>query len=221
MNIYEKIQKVKLELSKRELKKSGENTFAKYKYYELGDFMPSIIELCEKHKLFTQISFTNEEGILLIIDGDEENARTLENGMKDYDCVRYSSPTRELDLKGANAIQTLGGIQTYLRRYLYMNAFDIVEADMFDGVEFERKKKAKKEKTELDLIIEKAKEAFKHANDETKSKVGTKMKSLGYNTFSDLSKKQSKNDIIELANVLNIEVPEDLLDKETTIKGNK
>lgn len=221
MNIYEKIQKVKLELSKRELKKSGENTFAKYKYYELGDFMPSIIELCEKHKLFTQISFTNEEGILLIIDGDEENARTLENGMKDYDCVRYSSPTRELDLKGANAIQTLGGIQTYLRRYLYMNAFDIVEADMFDGVEFERKKKAKKEKTELDLIIEKAKEAFKYANDETKSKVGTKMKSLGYNTFSDLSKKQSKNDIIELANVLNIEVPEDLLDKETTIKGNK
>jgi hypothetical protein len=221
MNIYEKIQKVKLELSKRELKKSGENTFAKYKYYELGDFMPSIIELCEKHKLFTQISFTNEEGILLIIDGDEENARTLENGMKDYDCVRYSSPTRELDLKGANAIQTLGGIQTYLRRYLYMNAFDIVEADMFDGVEFERKKKAKKEKTELDLIIEKAKEAFKDANDETKSKVGTKMKSLGYNTFSDLSKKQSKNDIIELANVLNIEVPEDLLDKETTIKGNK
>ena len=221
MNIYEKIQKVKLELSKRELKKSGENTFAKYKYYELGDFMPSIIELCEKHKLFTQISFTNEEGILLIIDGDEENARTLENGMKDYDCVRYSSPTRELDLKGANAIQTLGGIQTYLRRYLYMNAFDIVEADMFDGVEFERKKKAKKEKTELDLIIEKAKEAFKDANDETKSKVGTKMKSLGYNTFSDLSKKQSKNDIIELANVLNIEVPEDLLNKETTIKGNK
>ena len=44
MNIYKKIQAVKKELSERELKKSGENTFSKFKYYELGDFLPSIIE---------------------------------------------------------------------------------------------------------------------------------------------------------------------------------
>ena len=45
MSIYHKIQKVKLELSSRELKKSGENTYSGFKYYELGDFLPSIIEL--------------------------------------------------------------------------------------------------------------------------------------------------------------------------------
>lgn len=60
MNIYKKIQKVKLELSQRELKKSGENTFSKFKYYELGDFLPSIIELCDKYGLFTKIDFENE-----------------------------------------------------------------------------------------------------------------------------------------------------------------
>lgn len=222
MNIYEKLQKVKLELSKRELKKSGENKFAGYKYYELGDFMPSIIELCDKYKLFTQITFTEDQGILLVIDADDENSRNLENGMKDFDCIKYVSPIRDLELKGANAIQALGGVQTYLRRYLYMNAFDIVEADMFDGVEFERKKKAKKEKNELDIIIEEAKNAFKSATDTVKSEVGSKMKSLGYNTFSDLSKKQSKNDIIELANILGINVPEDLVKTEKkSQKGNK
>ena len=48
MTIYHKIQKVKLELSSRELKKSGENTYSGFKYYELGDFLLSIIELCGK-----------------------------------------------------------------------------------------------------------------------------------------------------------------------------
>ena len=58
MNIYQKIQAVKKELSERELKKSGENKFSGFKYYELGDFLPSIIELCAKYGLFTQITFT-------------------------------------------------------------------------------------------------------------------------------------------------------------------
>ena len=57
MTIYHKIQKVKLELSSRELKKSGENTYSGFKYYELGDFLPSIIELCDKYGLCTKISF--------------------------------------------------------------------------------------------------------------------------------------------------------------------
>lgn len=40
---------------------------------------------------------------------------------------------RTLDLKGANAVQTLGGVETYLRRYLYMAMLDIVESDHFDN----------------------------------------------------------------------------------------
>jgi hypothetical protein len=40
---------------------------------------------------------------------------------------------KELDIKGANAMQSLGGIETYQRRYLYMSALDITENDMFDA----------------------------------------------------------------------------------------
>lgn len=216
MNIYQKIQAVKKELSERELKKSGENKFSGFKYYELGDFLPSIIELCAKYGLFTQITFTEDKGILNIVDC---NAEVIQEGSpNEYRIVQYESPLKELELKGANAIQALGGAETYLRRYLYMNAFDIVEADMFDSAEFEKKKKAKTEKTALEKIINDCKEAFKKADDDIKKETGTLMKSLGYATFADITKAQNKQDILSLAKLLKVEIPAELQEENNTQK---
>lgn len=216
MNIYQKIQAVKKELSERELKKSGENKFSGFKYYELGDFLPSIIELCAKYGLFTQITFTEDKGILNIVDC---NAEVVQEGTpSEYRIVQYESPLKELELKGANAIQALGGAETYLRRYLYMNAFDIVEADMFDSAEFEKKKKAKTEKTALEKIINDCKEAFKKADDDIKKETGTLMKSLGYATFADITKAQNKQDILSLAELLKVEIPAELQEENNTQK---
>lgn len=216
MNIYQKIQAVKKELSERELKKSGENKFSGFKYYELGDFLPSIIELCAKYGLFTQITFTEDKGILNIVDC---NAEVVQEGTpSEYRIVQYESPLKELELKGANAIQALGGAETYLRRYLYMNAFDIVEADMFDSAEFEKKKKAKTEKTALEKIINDCKEAFKKSDDDIKKETGTLMKSLGYATFADITKAQNKQDILSLAELLKVEIPTELQEENNTQK---
>ena len=216
MNIYQKIQAVKKELSERALKKSGENKFSGFKYYELGDFLPSIIELCAKYGLFTQITFTEDKGILNIVDC---NAEVVQEGTpSEYRIVQYESPLKELELKGANAIQALGGAETYLRRYLYMNAFDIVEADMFDSAEFEKKKKAKTEKTALEKIINDCKEAFKKADDDIKKETGTLMKSLGYATFADITKAQNKQDILSLAKLLKVEIPAELQEENNTQK---
>ena len=216
MNIYQKIQAVKKELSERELKKSGENKFSGFKYYELGDFLPSIIELCAKYGLFTQITFTEDKGILNIVDC---NAEVVQEGTpSEYRIVQYESPLKELELKGANAIQALGGAETYLRRYLYMNAFDIVEADMFDSAEFEKKKKAKTEKTALEKIINDCKEAFKKSDDDIKKETGTLMKSLGYATFADITKAQNKQDILSLAKLLKVEIPTELQEENNTQK---
>lgn len=227
MNIYQKIQAVKKELAERELKKSGENSYSGFKYYELGDFLPSIIELCQKYELFTQITFTNDTGILYIIDASTPVPKQGENGQwkEEYRLVTYTAPMRDLELKGANAIQALGGVQTYLRRYLYMNAFDIVEADMFDSVAFEKKKKKKEEAGELEEIISKCKSEFaklsKLKTDAKASKedkenaatiienTGDLMKKLGYSTFGDVSKKQEKNDILALADILKVKIAEE------------
>ena len=216
MNIYQKIQAVKKELSVRELKKSGENKFSGFKYYELGDFLPSIIELCAKYGLFTQITFTEDKGILNIADCSAEVVQ--EGTPSEYRIVQYESPLKELELKGANAIQALGGAETYLRRYLYMNAFDIVEADMFDSAEFEKKKKAKTEKTALEKIINDCKEAFKKSDDDIKKETGTLMKSLGYATFADITKAQNKQDILSLAELLKVEIPAELQEENNAQK---
>ena len=122
MNIYEKIQLVKEELLKRDLKKSGENKFAGFKYYELSDITPAIIELCNKYKLFTAFSYDERIAMLKI--------RNVEKPEED---LIYTSPMVELELKGCNKVQALGGTETYQRRYLYMSAFDITENDMFDA----------------------------------------------------------------------------------------
>lgn len=123
INIYQKIQAIKEELLEMNLKKSGLNKFANFSYYELPDFLPQIIKLCNKYNLFTQINFNETNGTLTIIDAEEPNSK-----------VEYVTPTEELELKGCNKIQALGGTQTYLRRYLYMNAFDITENDLFDNI---------------------------------------------------------------------------------------
>lgn len=122
MSIYKKIQLVKQKLLEANLRKTGENKYAGFKYYELADFTPTIINLCNEVGLFTKITFNNEEAKLTIINSDKPDQRE-----------EYTSPMRTLELKGCNQIQALGGVETYSRRYLYMSAFDIIENDMFDA----------------------------------------------------------------------------------------
>ena len=105
------------------IKKSGKNTFAGFDYYELGDIVPLILESCKKYNVFLQTSFDNEVATLKII-----------NIEAPQEILEYTSPMRELSLKGCNEIQNLGGVETYQRRYLLLMAFDIVEPDLFDGV---------------------------------------------------------------------------------------
>lgn len=133
MSIYKKIQIVKQKLLESNLKKSGENKFAGFKYYELADFTPTIIKLCNEVGLFTKISFDNETATLVIINSDKPEQKE-----------EYTSPMRALELKGCNQIQALGGVETYSRRYLYMSAFDIIENDMFDAQSGEQRAEIKK-----------------------------------------------------------------------------
>ena len=129
MSIYKKIQIVKQKILEANLKKTGENKYAGFKYYELADFTPKIIELCNEIGLFTKITFNNELATLTIINSDIPEQKE-----------EYTSPMRALELKGCNQIQALGGVETYSRRYLYMSAFDIIENDMFDAKAGENKK---------------------------------------------------------------------------------
>lgn len=121
MNIYEKLQLCRVKLQDMKLKKSGENKFSGFKYYELKDFLPKINELFKEHGLFSNFSIKNEQAILEIIDKD------------DVTKIEFVSPVAEANVKGCTAIQSLGAVHTYMKRYLYLNALEIVEDDSLNG----------------------------------------------------------------------------------------
>ncbi|MGO1004926.1 ERF family protein [Clostridioides difficile] len=122
-NIYIKLMDVRVKFSKLNLKKSGENKFANFKYFELADFLPQATGLLEEAKLCPIVTFTNEYATLTLINGENPSEQIV-----------FTSPMRDLQLKGSNELQELGGIETYQTRYLYIQLLNITENDSFDAV---------------------------------------------------------------------------------------
>jgi hypothetical protein len=111
----------RVELQAMPLKKSGHNKFAGYNYFELGDFLPQVNAIFHRLGLCSVVSFDAEYASLTITDVD------------DGTMIVITSPMVEANMKGASPIQSLGGCQTYQRRYLYLCATDLVEGDSFDA----------------------------------------------------------------------------------------
>lgn len=122
LNLYDKINKIKLEFNAAGIKKSGRNKHSGFDYYELSDIQPVLTQLCDKYKVYQAITFTNEYAQLVLADIENPDSQ-----------LAFTSPMRDISIPGANAIQALGGIETYQRRYLLLAAFDITEPDLFDA----------------------------------------------------------------------------------------
>lgn len=133
MNIYEKIINTTIDLQKTKITKSGNNKYTGFKYFELKDIAPPINKLCSKYKILINIKYDEQKATMDLIDAE-----------KPEDKVTYTSPMGSINLKGAHDIQNLGAIQTYLRRYLFLTAFNIIENDELDCMEgnqeYERKR---------------------------------------------------------------------------------
>lgn len=122
INFYERIVAIRCELQELGLNKSGQNGYAGFNYYQLNDLLPAINMLCKKYGVFTKFNLTDEKGTLELID-------TLGDGS-----ITFETPIAEAQIKGATPIQSLGAIHTYLKRYLYLNAFEITEPDLLDAL---------------------------------------------------------------------------------------
>lgn len=123
MKVYSSLQKCRVELQKKNLKKSGHNKFAGYTYYELADVLPTINQLMLENNLCSFVNFSNEIATLTIV------------SIEDDSTITFTSPMSSASLKGCHDVQNLGAVQTYIRRYLYTNAFEIVESDALDSTQ--------------------------------------------------------------------------------------
>ena len=122
-NIYQKLMNVRTNFHKLELKKSGHNKFANFKYFELGDFLVPATKLLNEEGLCPIVTFDNEVAKMVLVNTDNPS-----------ETITFTSPMRDLELKGANSMQSLGGVETYQTRYLYIQLLNIVESDSFDAV---------------------------------------------------------------------------------------
>lgn len=122
MNVYQKLNEAREEFHQAKLKKSGQNKFAGYQYFELGDFIIPALEIFKKHGLTSVITFGTEAAHLTIVDNEKPEDRII-----------ISSPMSTAALKGCHEVQNLGAVQTYLRRYLWVAALEIVEHDALDS----------------------------------------------------------------------------------------
>ena len=122
MSIYKKLSDVREHFHELELKKTGHNKFAGYKYFELGDFLIPALKVLKIYGVVSVISFGKEVATLRLINIDKPD-----------DFIEIASPMSSAALKGAHEIQNLGAVQTYLRRYLWVAALEIVEHDAIDS----------------------------------------------------------------------------------------
>jgi len=122
-NIYQKLANIRVALQESKLKKSGKNGFANFEYFTLDDFLPTLNNLMDKYQVYSNFSINGDVASLTFI-----------NSEKPQEQVTFTSPVAEAEIKGSTPIQCLGGVHTYLKRYLYLNAFEIVEGDVLDAL---------------------------------------------------------------------------------------
>jgi len=131
LSTKQKLQKARIMLQKRNLNKTGFNKFANFKYFQLSDFLPSVNEIFDELGLFSEFNIKDE-----IINLGEtmtmKEIATLEIS-DNTGSILFKTPSADTNVKGANDIQNLGSKHTYLKRYLYLNALEIVEDDTVDG----------------------------------------------------------------------------------------
>jgi hypothetical protein len=122
-NVYQRLSEARTKFHAMELKKTGKNTFANYSYFELGDFLiPALKVFAECGIGTTPVTFSDGYATMLIVN--------LENP-QDY--IELQSPMGSAALKGCHEVQNIGAVETYQRRYLWVNALEIVEHDALDS----------------------------------------------------------------------------------------
>ena len=129
MNVYQKLLEARVLFMEEDVKKSGKNMKMSYKYFELQDIVPVATPIFQKVGLLPVTTFENDVATMSIINVDNPD-----------EYINFTSPMREIEPiisnktggEVTNAIQRLGSVETYQRRYLYMIALDIVESDSIE-----------------------------------------------------------------------------------------
>lgn len=150
-NVLIKLNKARMMMQGKGLKMNGVNDFAKYKFFELRDILPASNEICEAINATIYCQFDDKAHLFFC---DCESGGVIE----------FTLPMSSASLKGCHEVQNLGAVQTYLKRYLYQNCYELQECDALEmtmnpnerpKAEPQTKDADDKTKAEAELIVKK------------------------------------------------------------------
>lgn len=164
LSLNESIIKIRVDLQNFKIKKSGKNKFAGFDYYELSDFLPKLNELMLQYGVNDKFTIEEEKATLTLIKGNE--TQTYSMPFKIFDTPINKKYNKDLDeyieVKSMQDIQYLGALNTYYKRYLYLNAFGITDGEIIDGMNNDDlEKKTTKRTTKTDKVEEKKETDFR------------------------------------------------------------
>lgn len=155
MELNKKIITIRCQLQKKSIKPSGKNKHAGFSYYELKDFLPTLNDLMLQEEINDCITIEHGYMTLTLIHMEEKQSYSIP--FTQFDTP--SSYKKEwvdkkqqfmLDKNGdfimqktMQDIQYLGALNTYLKRYLYLNAFGITDGEVIDNMNNDELQKPK------------------------------------------------------------------------------
>ena len=129
MNVYLKLILAREMFLSENVQKSGKNMHLAFKYFELDDIVPVATKIFARIGLLPMVNFIDGNAVMSIVNTDKVD-----------EVISFTAPFNQLDpivskegKTATNVMQALGSSITYMRRYLYMMAMDICEADSIDA----------------------------------------------------------------------------------------
>ena len=167
-NVYEKLLEARRRFLEANVKKSGINRYAEFKYFTLEDIIPVKTQIFNDLGLVETIEFFGDRNEAVLF---------LHNTHKD-DILTFRSQLAADESLIKNPIQKVGAIQTYVRRYLYMLMLDIVETDIIDETAGKDEEAAPAKKSNRPASPEKREEVKKELIDEDGEAAEVQIKSI-------------------------------------------
>ena len=119
---------IRVKLQNAKLKKSGKNKFAGFDYFELADFLPKLNELMLEEEINDRFYINENMAVLELIKGEASQTYTIP-------FTQFDTPVNKQGQASMQDIQYLGALNTYYKRYLYLNAFGITDGEVIDSLD--------------------------------------------------------------------------------------
>ena len=136
--IYQKINIARQRIAAMQLSKDGKNAFAQYDYFTPELVQKMVDKGIEGLDIFVKFGICRDEDSMPVC------TLTIMNADGKGPEVNFGYITEVPDVKATNAAQRYGALQTYAKRYMLMNAFNITDNTLdFDAQTDKRKDMSK------------------------------------------------------------------------------